>query len=168
MVRVFLLIGLLASLLGCSKAMTEQEYANAFKVSCEKYFAVAQEVSSAELPDKTGLTKSERYKVLAQHARTQNAKFKALIPEIKALNPPTKYSALNTAYLELLEGQTKRDDEYSAAIDAEDGPLSDRLSNEYVKFIQSQMLKVLDEIEKAGGEVSQLRESFRQIMEEQS
>lgn len=168
MVRVFLLIGLVAGLLGCSKAMSDQEYANAFKAASEKYFAVSKEVSDAELPDKTGLTTAERSQILAQHVRTQSAKFKTLASEFKELRPPAKYEGLHRTYLDLLEGQTKRDDEYAASIESEDRALSARLSNEYYDFLQSQMLKVLDEMENAGGDVSQLRESFRQMMKEQS
>lgn len=168
MVRVFLLISLLIMSLGCSRTMTESEYAISFKAASERFFAVTNEIAEASLPDKTGLSKSEQLKALAEHVRTQNSKVKGLIPEISELRPPPKFEGLHKTYLELLEGQTKRDDEYAAALESDDRALADQLSNEFYDFQQSQMLKVVDEIERAGGDVSQLRESFRQMMKEQS
>lgn len=166
MVRAILPLLAAVFLLGCSKpAMTNTEYATAFKNATEKYFSVSEEIAESELPDKTGLSREERTKILAEHVRTQNSKIRALIPEFKLLNPPTSYEPLHAAYLTLLEGQVKRDEEYAASIAADDREASKRLSDEYYTFLKDQMGKVLNEIEKAGGDVSKLREDFNRSMQ---
>lgn len=167
MVRAIFLVSLLLSLIGCAKPpLTEQEYATQFKAASEKYFAVSKEIADAELPDKTNLSTEERVKILAEHVRTQNAKIRVLADEYRVIVPPEKFKGLHKAYLELLEGQVKRDNEYAAAIAADDRAKSDQLSKEFYEFLKTQLKAVISEIEKAGGDVGKLRENFDRMMEE--
>lgn len=167
MVRAIVLLSFLTLFVGCGKPpLTEQEYAAQFKAASEKYFAVSKEIADAELPDKTNLTSEERVKILAEHVRRQNAKIRVLADEYRPIVPPEKFKALHQAYLDLLEGQVKRDNEYAAAIATDDRAKSDQLSKEFYAFLKAQLKTVIDEIEKAGGDVGKLRENFKSMMEE--
>ncbi len=146
--------------------MTQAEYAAGFKDASEKYFAVTEEIAQSELPNKQGLSREERTKILSEHIRTQNGKIRNLAEEFKLLRPPANYESLHQAYLALLNGQVERDNKYAAAIAADDGILAEELTTEYMKFLRSQMGVILDEMEKAGGDVSKLREEFDKMMKE--
>lgn len=167
MVRAIFLLPLVVFLSACGKPpLTEQEYATQFKAASEKYFAVTNEIADAELPDKTNLSREERVKILAEHVRTQNAKIRTLADEYRLVVPPEKYKGLHKAYMDLLEGQVKRDNEYAAAIAADDRAKADQLSKEFYEFLKAQMRTIIDEIEKAGGDVGNLRENFDRMLRE--
>ncbi|MBC8065781.1 MAG: hypothetical protein H7Y17_13195 [Chlorobia bacterium] len=151
---------------GCRSGLTEQEYSNQFKASAEKYLALAREVANKPLPNKTGLTREERYAALAAFLRENNQKFRALALEIKKLQPPAPYQNVHTAWLELVEGQVSREEQYAASLDSLDKAKRDQLSEELFTFLRSQGEKLLDEIEKAGGDVAKTKATFEKSMQE--
>lgn len=151
---------------GCRSSLTEQEYANQFKASAEKYLALAQEVAGRPLPDKTGLTREQRYVALAAFLRENNQKFRNLAQEIKKLQPPGPYVDVHVAWLDLVEGQVKREDQFAASLDSLDKTKRDQLSDELMSFLRTQGEKLLAEIEKAGGDVAKTKATFTKSMQE--
>lgn len=166
--RAAILIFLL-TLLGCSGGtMGEQEYASAFKKSCEAYLAFGKELNERPLPDKAGMTKEQRMHTMAGLIREDYARLKSMADEYAKLKPPSKYKGLHEAYLEFLNGQYQRWMNYADAIETGDRKNMDLAGSEIDKFLISQFKLVIAEIEKTGAPVGDLKQKLDAFVKESS
>jgi hypothetical protein len=151
---------LLLFAIGCRGAMTEAEYATAFKAECERYHSKAKEIAAKPWPQMKGFSREDRRKALAQKVRGDTKIYSELAADFKNLRPPQAYEGVQKAYQEFLDGQVRINNAYAAAIEANDSAGARQRNEEFVAFLQNQMNVVLDEIGKVGVDVAKLKEAL--------
>lgn len=162
------LCALLVLAIGCRNDSGEKEYERQFFAASEDWQSVTQEIASRPLPETKGLTRDQKIEALAARMREDNSKIKKLADQFHILKPPSRYSTLHTTYQEFLDGQVRLGDEHAKALDVKDLKLARVKNDEYTRFLVSQLKKLLSEIEKAGGDVTDLRRNFEKTLLEAS
>lgn len=165
LVALCALVGLAIS---CRSGTGEEDYGQHFVSVCKDWQSVTQEIASKPLPETKGLTRDRKIEALAARMREDNSKIKKLADQFRILKPPSRYSTLHTTYQEFLDGQVGLGEEHAKALDAKDLKLARVKNEEYTRFLVSQLKKLLSEIEKAGGDVADLRRDFEETLQEAS
>jgi len=161
--RPWIFVALL-SLIGCANTLSEQEYANAFKASAERYFAIAKENDAKPLSNPNGLDRKQRFDALARFLRENSRPLAGLAAKVRTLKPPPSYEGVHREWLELLDGQVAREAKHASAVESQDRELSKQLNDELISFLKSQLRSVLDEFVRVANGSPELKAHFQEML----